>query len=168
MSGGTGPMYSANQVFIIGKQQEKDGTELAGYNFIINIEKSRYVKEKSKIPVTVKFDGGVSKWSGLLDIALESKHVVKPSNGWYSRVNSETGEVESRKFRAADTDSKEFWGPLLLDKTFQDWVQKTYQVSAGSLMQSLDEQDVENVLSEVPEILLTEDTSSIPVINLDS
>jgi len=46
MSGGTGPMYSANTVFFIGKQQEKDGTEVVGYNFIINVEKSRYVREK--------------------------------------------------------------------------------------------------------------------------
>ena len=82
MSGGTGGMYSANQVFIIGKSQEKDGQELIGYNFTINIEKSRFVREKSKLPFTVTFEKGLSKWSGLLDIALESGHVIKPSNGW--------------------------------------------------------------------------------------
>ena len=76
---------SADNIFILGRQQEKEGTELVGYNFIINVEKSRYVREKSKIPITVSFDGGISRWSGLLDIALESGHVVKPSNGWYSR-----------------------------------------------------------------------------------
>ena len=79
MSGGTGGMYSANQVFIIGKSQEKDGQELIGYNFTINIEKSRFVREKSKLPFTVTFEKGLSKWSGLLDIALESGHVIKPS-----------------------------------------------------------------------------------------
>ena len=83
VGGGTGSYYSADNIFIIGRQQEKEGTEVVGYNFIINVEKSRYVKEKSKIPVSVSFDGGISKWSGLLDIALESGHVIKPSNGWY-------------------------------------------------------------------------------------
>jgi len=81
VGGGTGSYYSADNIFIIGRQQEKDGTEITGYNFIINVEKSRYVKEKSKIPVSVSFDGGISTWSGLLELALESKHVVKPKNG---------------------------------------------------------------------------------------
>ena len=59
VGGGTGSMYSADNVFIIGRQQEKEGTEVVGYNFIINVEKSRYVREKSKIPVTVRHDGGI-------------------------------------------------------------------------------------------------------------
>ena len=91
VGGGTGSYYSADNIFIIGRQQEKEGTEVVGYNFIINVEKSRYVKEKSKIPVTVSFDGGISRWSGLLDIAIESGHVIKPSNGWYSKVDKDTG-----------------------------------------------------------------------------
>ena len=53
VGGGTGSYYSADNIFIIGRQQEKEGTEIVGYNFIINVEKSRYVKEKSKIPITV-------------------------------------------------------------------------------------------------------------------
>ena len=92
VGGGTGSYYSADNIFIIGRQQEKEGTETIGYHFIINVEKSRYVKEKSKIPVSVMFDGGISKWSGLLDLALESGHVIKPSNGWYSKVNTKTGD----------------------------------------------------------------------------
>ena len=113
VSGGTGIYYSADNIYIIGRQQEKEGTEVVGYNFIINVEKSRYVREKSKIPVTVRHDGGISRWSGLLDMALESGHVIKPSNGWYSRVNKDTGEVEEQKFRAAQCDTKEFWLPIL-------------------------------------------------------
>ena len=67
VSGGTGIYYSADNIFIIGRQQEKEGTEVVGYNFIVNVEKSRFVREKSKIPVEVTFEGGISKWSGLLD-----------------------------------------------------------------------------------------------------
>ena len=62
VGGGTGSYYSSDNIFILGRQQEKDGTEVTGYNFIINVEKSRYVREKSKIPVTVKFDGGTKQW----------------------------------------------------------------------------------------------------------
>lgn len=134
VSGGTGIYYSAQNIYIVGRQQDKDGTDLIGYNFIINVEKSRYVREKSKIPVTVSFDGGISTWSGLLDMATESGHVVKPSNGWYSRVNTTTGEVEEKKFRIKDTDTKEFWLPVLGDPTFQDWIKQNYQIANGAIM----------------------------------
>ena len=134
VGGGTGSYYSADNIFIIGRQQEKEGTEVIGYNFIINVEKSRYVREKAKIPVTVRHDGGISKWSGLLDIALDSKHVVKPSNGWYSKVDSD-GVIEEKKYRIKDTDTSEFWLPILKQKSFQDYVQNTYQISSGSIMQ---------------------------------
>ena len=33
----TGIYLSADNIFILGRQQEKDGTELTGYNFIINV-----------------------------------------------------------------------------------------------------------------------------------
>jgi RecA/RadA recombinase len=138
VSGGTGVYLSADNIFILGRQQEKDGTEIIGYNFIINVEKSRYVREKSKIPVCVKFEGGLSLWSGLLDMALESGHVIKPSNGWYSRVNKETGEVEEKKFRLKDTETKEFWSQILMDKTFRNWVKERYQVSHGEVIKDED------------------------------
>ena len=134
VGGGTGSYYSADNIFILGRQQDKDNGELAGWNFIINVEKSRYVKEKSKIPVTVRFDGGLSTWSGLMDMALEAKVVTKPSNGWYSRVDATTGEVEAKKWRLAESECKEFWLPVLKDKAFQIWVKNNYQVSTGQLI----------------------------------
>lgn len=142
VGGGTGSYYSADNIFILGRQQEKEGTEVVGYNFIINVEKSRHVREKSKIPVTVKHDGGISTWSGLLDMALESGHVVKPSNGWYSRVD-EDGVVEDKKWRIKDTDSKEFWGQLITSKGFQEAIKDKYQVAHGSIMASEDSLDEE-------------------------
>jgi RecA/RadA recombinase len=144
VSGGTGGMYSSDNVFVLGRQQEKEGTEIIGYNFIINVEKSRYVKEKSKIPVSVSFDGGISKWSGLLDIALESGHVIKPSNGWYSQVNLETGEVSEKKWRIKDTDSKEFWVPLLTTKSFSDFIANKYQMAHGDIIK---DEDIEKELA---------------------
>lgn len=138
VGGGTGSYYSADNIFIIGRQQEKDAKDVIGYNFIINVEKSRYVKEKAKIPVTVSFDGGISKWSGLLDIALESGHVIKPSNGWYERVDVTTGEVIGNKMREKDTNTASFWNPILSDKTFTDFVTKKYAVSNSKIIQDED------------------------------
>jgi hypothetical protein len=141
VGGGTGSYYSADNIYILGRQQEKDGADLVGYSYIINIEKSRYVREKSKIPVTVKFDGGVSRYSGLLDMALESGHVTKPSNGWYSRVNTKTGEVETKKWRLNDTDAAEFWDDILSDESFKDWVRENYSFGAINESVSTEEED---------------------------
>jgi hypothetical protein len=133
VGGGTGSYYSADNIFILGRQQEKEGTEIVGYNFIINVEKSRYVKEKSKIPVNVSFDGGINKWSGLLDIALESGHVVKPTNGWYAKVNQDTGEIGDKK-RYNDTQTAAFWNDILSTDSFKTFVRKKYEITYGSIM----------------------------------
>jgi RecA/RadA recombinase len=147
VGGGTGSYYSADNIFILGRQQEKDGTEVIGYNFIINVEKSRYVKEKSKIPVTVYHDGGISRWSGLLDIALESGHVVKPSNGWYSKVDDD-GVVEDKKYRIKDTDTKEFWMPILKQKAFYDFVKSKYQVGSTDILK---DEEIDEELASIDE-----------------
>jgi len=142
VSGGTGIYYSADNIFIIGRQQEKDGTEVVGYNFIVNVEKSRFVREKSKIPVEVTFEGGISTWSGLLDVAIEGKFIVKPSNGWYSKVDMKTGEVEDKKYRVKDTYTKEFWMPVLQSKAFRDYIEGRYKVASigmvGTEMANID------------------------------
>ena len=138
VSGGTGIYYSADNIFIIGRQQEKDGKDVTGYNFIINVEKSRFVKEKSKIPIEVSWDRGISKWSGLMDMALESGHVIKPKIGWFQKVDMETGEILDKNYRMADTYEFSFWHPILQCSKFNEFIEKKYAVAAGSIMQSED------------------------------
>ena len=128
VSGGTGIYYSADNIFIIGRQQEKDGTDIIGYNFIINVEKSRFVREKSKIPVEVTFEGGISTWSGLLDVALEGGFVVKPSNGWYSKKGQE------QKVRLKDTYTKDFWLPIITSKEFKEFIEGRYKMASNDMM----------------------------------
>jgi len=128
VSGGTGIYYSANNIWILGRRQNKKGTEIAGYDFVINVEKSRFVKEKSKIPITVSWDGGVEKYSGLLDVALAGGYVTKPSNGWYSHVDQTTGEVDERKVREKDTLLEAFWQPMFDNTDFKEFVKKQYSI----------------------------------------
>ncbi len=137
VGGGTGIYYSADNIWILGRQQDKKGTEIQGYHFVINVEKSRYVKEKSKIPITVSWDGGVRKYSGLLDCALAGGYVTKPSNGWYAAVNQNTGVVGS-KVRYDVTLSKSFWDPIFDNTDFKDFLKKQYSIGHQSLV-SMDE-----------------------------
>ena len=128
----TGGIYSADNIYIIGKQQDKDGSELMGWNFVINVDKSRFCKEKSKIFINVRHDKGMNRWSGLLDIALETGHVQKPSNGWYCSVVD--GVAEDKKYRKVETDSKAFWSIILADPTFKQAVTDKFKVSNGNLI----------------------------------
>ena len=128
VSGGTGIYYSANDIWIIGRQQDKVGTEIKGYHFVINIEKSRFVKEKSKIPISVSWEGGIQQWSGLLAIALEGEYVAKPKNGWYQMVDRETGELVGKSYREAETMSAEFWIPIIKESDFAEFIMNKYKI----------------------------------------
>ena len=135
VGGGTGIYYSADNIWIIGRRQNKTGTEVTGYDFVVNIEKSRYVKEKSKIPVTVSWEGGVEKYSGLLEVALAAGYVGKPSNGWYCRVDRETGEIVDPKYREKDTLTAEFWDPIFNGTDFKEFIQKQYTIGHKALIE---------------------------------
>jgi RecA/RadA recombinase len=127
VSGGTGMYYSADTIWIVGRQQDKVGTEIQGYHFVINVEKSRFVKEKSKIPISVSWEKGVDKFSGLLDMAMDYG-VISRSGGWYQMVDVESGEVADKKFREKDTHNSEFWQPILEDVKFDEFISKKFRV----------------------------------------
>lgn len=146
----TGIYYSSDTIFIIGRQQEKDGTDVIGYNFILNVEKSRFVKEKSKIPLCVSFDGGISKWSGLIDLALESKIVIKPSNGWYQKIDVSSGELLDKKYRLKETETPEFWEDILNSIVFKDFIEKKYKLATTKMVNDeiVSDEDVAEIFSE--------------------
>ena len=134
VGGGTGIYYSADNIWILGRRQNKTGTEVTGYDFVINVEKSRFVKEKSKIPVSVSWDGGVEKYSGLLDVGLAGNYVGKPSNGWYCHIDRETGELVDPKYREKDTKTAQFWDPIFNNTDFKEFVKKQYSIGHASLI----------------------------------
>ena len=137
VSGGTGAYYSADAIWIIGRQQEKVDKEIAGYHFIINIEKSRHVREKAKIPVSVTFEGGISKWSGLMDVAEAGGYIVKPKVGWYEAVDPSTGEVLCDKMMRAKeiVDNKEFWLMMLEKTDLASFIKEKYTMATKSLLE---------------------------------
>jgi RecA/RadA recombinase len=140
VGGGTGSYYGSDNIWILGRQQDKDADGINGYHFVINVEKSRYVKEKSKIPITVSFEGGINRWSGLLDVALDGGYIIKPKNGWYARVDKETGEVSVPSMRAGDiVDNGDFWKAIFKETDFVKYVTEKYSISHGAIMGDEDE-----------------------------
>lgn len=151
VSGGTGTMLAAENVYILGRQQAKEGTELMGYNFIINVEKSRYVKDKMKIPVLVRRKGGIARWGGLFELAVEGGFIHRNSAVSYSLVDA-NGEVDPEKFRRkeVENDSK-FWQALLADGRFKKYIKDYYSVSSGALINEnddIEEQEIQEILGD--------------------
>lgn len=128
MTGGQGVMLSSNDVFIVGKRQIKDGKDVVGWQFVLNVEKSRVIRERSAIAFDVTYDGGLDTYSGLLDMALASGHVTKPKVGWFTRP----GVEGDKSWRRKETSTPEFWDPLLNDPSFNKAVSEMYKLNGGN------------------------------------
>ena len=144
VGGGTGSYYGSDNIWIIGRQQDKDSDGIQGYHFVINVEKSRYVREKSKIPITVSFDGGINRWSGLLDVALAGNYISKPKAGWYAKVDRTTGELLTPNMRASDIDNnKKFWVEMFKTTDFAQYIEKIYSIGNGVMLDESEEDNAE-------------------------
>lgn len=145
LSGGKGWYYLAQNIILLGRRQVKTGTEVTGYDFMLNVEKSRFAKEKSTIPLGVSFGKGINKYSGILEIALASGHAVKPNNGWYQYVDSD-GVVSEKKYREDATSTKEFMEPIVSNPAFVEYVKSKYQIAN---VQMISDQDIIAEFEEV-------------------
>jgi len=147
IGGGTSIMYSANNAWVITKSQEKDADgDIKGWNFNIKVVKSRFVREQTKLSFLVTYEGGISKTSGLMDLATEVKALVSPTKGWYSFVDLDTGEIIEKKYRAKDLLEFDLWKPLLAHPIFNEAVAQKYQVSYNMMIQ--DESDDQPFIEE--------------------
>ena len=135
VGGGTGSYYSSDTIWILGRQQDKDGKDIKGYHFIINVEKSRYVKEKSKIPISISWEGGINRWSGLLENAIEHGSVVKTKPGWYASVEPE-GVSEKSLREKQIIQNKEFWEERLENTDLKEFIRRKYKAEqAGGILE---------------------------------
>ncbi len=136
VGGGTGVSYNADNIWIIGRQQDKDEKTKAieGYDFIINIDKSRYVKEKSKIPISISFEGGINRWSGLLELAVEGGFIGKPKKGTYQLLQGK--EFVGTEYKEDEIiNNKDFWTAMLADAPFPEFLRRKYQLSTAVILE---------------------------------
>lgn len=148
VSGGTGLYYSADWIIIFGRQQEKDGKEISGYNFILNVEKSRFVKEKSKIPLQVMYDSGISKYSGMLELAVESGVVVKPKMGYYSLVDTDTGVISDIAVKENKTAKDDFLGVVVKNEVFKKYIRDKYKLSITKMDSETLDDEVDKMMDD--------------------
>lgn len=158
VSGGQGPLLSSQDVWIITRSQLKNESQkekLVGYTFNINIEKSRTVREKRKIPIEVTFNEGVNKYSGILTIATNLGFIVTPSKGWRCLCDPETGEIfDNEKFQ--EKDARPFLKRLVEDQKFKDAVVNYYALNDDERL-LIEEEEQEELSKVVEEDLIAED-----------
>lgn len=125
VSGGTAPMYAANEVFNITKAKERDGDKsLIGYDFNMRVLKSRLVREESVFPISVSFEHGILRNSGLVEIGRESGIVEMPSKGWY------TTPFSDKKMRYDDLLWDDpTWDRIIEMPEFREYVKKRYALA---------------------------------------
>jgi hypothetical protein len=150
VSGGTGPMYSADTVFIIGKSQDKPKDEILGYNFTLRTEKSRFIKEGSKFPITVHFEKGILKYSGFLDIAKACGFVtqcrVGRAGGWQFKLDDpvafgfDPANEESYTFKSLSTEidcDEKFWQTVMKYTNLKELIEAMYRIPTQSTEKEL-------------------------------
>ena len=149
LGGGTGYYYGANDIFFISRSQNKNETTktIEGYNFTINVDKSRFVREKSKIEINVTFDGGIDMWSGLMDLAKESGHIVKSEEK--GKINGYIRLTSDNNLYKVDELKDSFWLTLLNDQTFVDFVEGKYKYKKGEIIKDISDDDIEEELDDV-------------------
>lgn len=153
MSGGKGLEYSSDTIAFVGKRQikEKSDKKPSGYEFVLRLNKSRYVIEGSEFPISVTYAGGINKYSGILDLALDNGFLVQ-AGAWV--------EYQGTKFRRKELESSsEIMEELLNNEEFVNAVETKYKIpSINSPTVDLDtgyddEDDDDEFMNELKEEL---------------
>jgi len=156
MTHNTGGIYAANDIWILGRQQDADeigGKKvLQGYNFVVNIEKSRFVKEKTKILISVSFESGINRWSGLWDQARDFGIIVpatKRKNKKDAFVMDGTDpENEELSFnREAVEDMGAFWQAVFKDTDLKKLIKNKYTLVTSENIIKAEADETMNLLT---------------------
>ena len=65
-----------------------------------------------------------------MDLAIESGHITKATQGWYNLTDLETGEIIEPKRRGKDIETDdEFFQSLIQSDTFNQFVERKYKLT---------------------------------------
>lgn len=150
LGGGSGMVYACNTIWVIGKEQETEGEgvkkQFLGSTFVVNIEKSRFIKDKVKFRIKVLFGKGMYRWSGLFDEAVSGGYITQ-SGAWCSRVDPKTGEVlnDGKKFYRKDVEHVgDFWKEMFKTTDFAEFIQNKYKLDNGVTLDMSEDVDFED------------------------
>lgn len=83
MSGGGGVKYAASTICYLSKKKERDADKnVIGVILKAKLVKGRQTKENSEVSVLLRYDSGLNRYYGLLEIALDLGLVKKAPKGY--------------------------------------------------------------------------------------
>lgn len=80
LAGGSGLKYSADNIVFLSKRKEKVGTDVVGNVIHCRNYKSRLTVENKMVDVILRYDTGLDRHYGLIDLAVEHEIFKKVSN----------------------------------------------------------------------------------------
>lgn len=149
LKGGKQTFLSSDVILFVTRSQVKEDGALSGWSFNYSTMKSRFVQEKSKFSVVVKYDGGIDQYSGIFDLALESGFLTSPTQGFYS-INLPGYDNERKHRRKALEDDTTLMTDLLSNQHFKDFCYKKYALDSGEMFT---EDSLEMVDQETGEVI---------------
>lgn len=149
LKGGKQTFLSSDVILFVTRSQVKEDGALSGWSFNYSTMKSRYVQEKSKFSVVVKYDGGIEQFSGIFDLALESGFLTSPTQGFYS-INLPGYDAERKHRRKALEEDVSLMNDLLKNNSFKEYCRQKYALEAGAMFT---EESLEMIDEETGEVI---------------
>ena len=139
VSGGQKLELASQGILSISRSKEKDDDGVSGYTFNIKIMKSRFAKEETRVPVTVTWNGGIHRWSGMADMAsefgvIQEGRIGKSKGYMYTKKDGTTIQEKVADIDRADS----FWMTILAETNFRELVEAEYTLGNS----------VENIIEE--------------------
>lgn len=151
VSGGTGGYYSSNAIWVVGRAKNgSDDISIEAFDFKIKIEKSRYVREGAVIPITVSYQNGINKWSGLFEVAQHLGYIKSEKKGWFTAYGDDGNKLVDKSYRRNDTNDAEFWNMIFEKTEFKKKVEKMYSLSNRKMIQESN-QDIDESIEMLKE-----------------
>ena len=123
--GGSGSKYAASLTVNLTKAKEKSGDEVIGSAITCTLIKSRLVKEQTKLKVLIRFNGGLDRYYGLVDLAEKA--------GIFKKVSTKYEMPDGKKYYETTIvkNPTMFFTTDVLD-AIDRYVQQEFQYSGGS------------------------------------
>jgi RecA/RadA recombinase len=124
-SGGSGAVYASSTVLTLTKAKDKDlsTNETTGAIITVTATKSRLTKENTKVKCLIKYDGGMSRYYGLLEIAVEA--------GAWKKVSTRFELDDGTKVfgKAINENPEKYFTPEVLEK-INTYVKRVFSYGA--------------------------------------
>ena len=131
MGGGSGIQYAASTIVFLSKRKEKDGTDVVGNVIHCKNYKSRLTKENKKVDVLLRYDQGLNRHYGLLDLAEQAGIFKKVS----TRYELPDGSKMFGKLISADPER--YFTPEILDK-LNEYAKNVFLYGGNDIEEEID------------------------------